>query len=388
MNRIRVVVIGTGFIGPVHVEALKRAGIEVAGIVGSTPQKSLSTSAMLGLPGRFESFQEVLDDSEVHSIHLATPNVLHFEQARKVLMAGKHCLCEKPLAMNSRESQTLVDLAAASGLAAGVAYNIRFYPLCHEVADRVHKGGLGRMLHITGSYVQDWLLNERDFNWRVLPETGGELRAIADIGTHWLDLVQFISGSRVISVCADLQTVHTTRQQPTSSVETFSGKPVLNATAVPQSQSESVSISTDDAGCVMLRFDNGAHGCLWVSQTTAGRKNRLCFEIAGSHQSFAWNSEVPNELWIGHRDRSNEMFIRDPALMGESAAKISNYPGGHNEGFPDTFKQLFRSFYGYIDRGDFSAPPPFPTFTDGHREILLCEAILKSHKTRCWMNLP
>jgi predicted dehydrogenase len=165
-------------------------------------------------------------------------------------------------------------------------------------------------------------------------------------------------------------------------VETFSGK------AEVPSQTTAVDIATDDAGCVMLKFDNGAHGCLWVSQTTAGRKNCLRFEVAGSAQSLAWISESPNELWIGHRDRPNELLIRDPALLGPSASAVSNYPGGHNEGFPDTFKQLFRSFYGYIAAGDFSAPSPFPTFADGHREILLCEAILRSHRQRCWVDVP
>jgi predicted dehydrogenase len=262
-----------------------------------------------------------------------------------------------------------------------VAYNIRFYPLCHEAAARVADGSLGKILHVTGSYVQDWLLYDSDFNWRVLAEDGGNLRAVADIGTHWLDLVQFIVGRKVSAVCADLRTVHATRQRPGGGVETFSGKG-----SAPR-KTEPIAVSTDDCGCVMLRFDNGANGCLWVSQTTAGRKNCLRYEIAGSQQSFAWNSEVPNELWIGHRDRPNEMLIRDPALMSASARAIASYPGGHNEGFPDTFKQLFRSFYGYVAAGDFTAPPPFPTFADGHREVLLCEAVLRSAREGRWVEV-
>jgi len=190
------------------------------------------------------------------------------------------------------------------------------------------------------------LLLDTDFNWRVLAEEGGELRAVADIGTHWLDLIQFISGQRIVAVCADLRTVHTTRLRPGGSIKTFTGKQDRPPTTA------SVNIDTDDCGTVMLRFENGANGCLWVSQTTAGRKNCLRFEIAGSYQAFAWNSETPNELWIGHRDRANESLIRDPSLMSESASKITNYPGGHNEGFPDSFKQLFRSFYNYIANHD------------------------------------
>jgi predicted dehydrogenase len=380
-KRLSAVVVGTGFIGPVHVEGLRRAGVHVAGIVGSSPEKSQLAAEQLGLPRGYATLDDVLADPAVDSVHLATPNRLHFAQAAAVLRAGKHVLCEKPLAMTSSETADLVRIAAESARAAGVAYNIRFYPLCHEAAARVADGSLGKILHVTGSYVQDWLLYDSDFNWRVLAEDGGNLRAVADIGTHWLDLVQFIVGRKVSAVCADLRTVHATRQRPGGGVETFSGKG-----SAPR-KTEPIAVSTDDCGCVMLRFDNGANGCLWVSQTTAGRKNCLRYEIAGSQQSFAWNSEVPNELWIGHRDRPNEMLIRDPALMSASARAIASYPGGHNEGFPETFKQLFRSFYGYVAAGDFTAPPPFPTFADGHREVLLCEAVLRSAREGRWVEV-
>lgn len=381
MNSIKAVVIGTGFIGPVHVEGLRRAGVTVAGIVGSSPEKSRLVAETLHLPAKYESFQDVLDDASIDAVHLTTPNRFHFEQASAVLSAGKHVLCEKPLAMNSEQSTELVRLAKSNGLAAGVAYNIRFYPLCHEAAARRKSGELGDVLHVQGSYVQDWLIHETDFNWRVLAEEGGELRAVADIGTHWLDLVQFISGQKVTAVCADLRTVFPQRRRPLGNVETFSGKG-----STPQ-ETETVDIATEDCGTLMLQFENGANGCLWVSQTTAGRKNCLRFELAGSQETLAWNSESPNSLWIGHRDKPNESLIRDPALMNESAAGICSYPGGHNEGFPDTFKQLFRSFYGYIAAGDFDAPAPFPTFADGHQEILLCEAVLKSHRERRWINI-
>jgi predicted dehydrogenase len=380
-KQLSAVVVGTGFIGPVHVEGLRRAGVHVAGIVGSSPDKSQLAAEQLGLPRSYATFDEVLADPTVDSVHLATPNRLHFAQAAAVLRGGKHVLCEKPLAMTSAETAELVRIAAQSGRAAGVAYNIRFYPLCHEAAARVAAGSLGDVLHVTGSYVQDWLLYDTDFNWRVLAEDGGDLRAVADIGTHWLDLVQFVTGRKLTAVSADLKTVHATRQCPRSGVETFSGKG-----SAPR-ETEPIAVTTDDCGCVMLRFDNGANGCLWVSQTTAGRKNCLRFEIAGSQKSFAWNSEAPNELWIGHRDRPNETLIRDPALMSAFARSVANYPGGHNEGFPDTFKQLFRSFYGYVAAGDFTAPPPFPTFADGHREVLLCEAVLRSAREGRWVEV-
>lgn len=378
-RKLKAAVVGTGFIGPVHVEALGRAGVHVAGIVGSTPEKSMAAAESLGLPRGYASLSDVLADDSVDAVHLTTPNRFHFEQAAAVLRAGKHVLCEKPLAMTSAESRELVQLASQSGVVAGVAYNIRFYPLCHEAAARVNSSEFGDVLHITGSYVQDWLLKDTDFNWRVMSAEGGELRAVADIGTHWLDLVQFISGRKVVSVCADLQTVFQTRQRPVGGALTFSGDAA--------GETESVEIDTEDAGSMLLRFADGGRGCLHVSQTTAGRKNCLRFEIAGGQQTLAWNSEQPNSLWIGHRDQPGETLIRDPAMMHQSAAGIANYPGGHCEGFPDTFKQLFKTFYGYIAAGDFSAPRPFPTFEDGHREILLCEAILKSHREQAWVEV-
>lgn len=381
MNDIGVAVVGTGFIGPVHVEGLRRAGQHVVGILGSTPEKSRQAAAMLGLETAYGDLDELLSDRRVGSVHLTTPNRLHFEQASRVLNAGKHVMCEKPLAMNSVETAQLVALAAKAGVAAGVAYNIRFYPLCHEAAARIRERKIGQVLHVAGSYVQDWLLKETDFNWRIQASEGGELRAVADIGTHWLDLMQFITGERIVSVCADLQTVHPIRQAPTGGVETFSGK-----TNQPVATRQ-VPVTTEDAGCVMLRFQNGAHGCLWVSQVTAGRKNCLRFEIAGENQVFAWNSEQPNELWVGNRDRANEILIRDPALMGPSANAITSYPGGHNEGFPDTFKQLFRTFYDHIAAGSVARPAPFPTFADGHQEVLLCEAVLRSHRERRWIDV-
>jgi predicted dehydrogenase len=380
-KEIAAAVAGAGFIGPVHVEGLRRAGVRIAGILGSTPEKSRAAAERLGLPQGYATFDEILNDRSVAAVHLATPNRFHYEQAAAALRAGKHVLCEKPLAMTSRESAELVRIAADSGLVAGVAYNIRFYPLCHESASRVQNGELGKVLHVVGSYVQDWLLHDTDFNWRVLPEDGGKLRAIADIGTHWLDLVQFITKQPIVAVCADLQIVHPTRRRPRGGGETFSGSGRSPADTEP------VAIHTEDCGSLLLRFANGASGCLWVSQTTAGRKNCLRYEIGGSNEALAWDSEKPNELWIGHRDRANELLTRDPALLSDAARRISSYPGGHNEGFPDTFKQLFRNFYGYIAAGNVSEPSPFPTFADGHREMLLCDAVIRSHREQRWVDV-
>lgn len=380
-SSLTAAVVGTGFIGPVHVEGLRRALVPIAGILGSSPDKSQAAAGRLGLPRGYASFDEVLADESVGVVHLTSPNRYHFEQAAAALRAGKHVLCEKPLAMNVRETTELVRLAQNSSRAAGVCYNVRYYPLCLEAAERVRRGELGDVYHVTGSYAQDWLFHPTDFNWRVLAEDGGQLRAVADIGTHWLDLLQFISGRAVEAVCADLQTVYPQRQRPQGGVETFSGRTQVANQTVP------VQITTEDYGCIMLRFAGGARGVVWVSQVTAGRKNCLRFELAGSKHALAWESERPNELWVGHRDRPNELLVRDPALLSDAARRHANYPGGHNEGFPDTFKQLFRAFYDYAQAGDLDAPPPFPTFADGHREVLLCEAVLRSAREGRWVAL-
>lgn len=380
MVNTRVAVVGAGFIGPVHVEALRRIGVEITGIAGVSSAESQLAAKALGLPKAYKGFDDIVADETVQAVHIATPNRLHYPMAKAALNAGKHVMCEKPLAMNSTESAELVGLANRMGLAAGVNYNIRYYPLCIEAADRIQRGALGNIYSVCGSYVQDWLLYPTDYNWRVLAEEGGELRAIADIGTHWLDLLHVITGLEVEAVCADLSTVHPVRHKPSGEVETFKGK--QDKTHV---RTESIGISTEDYGSVLLRFQGGAKGCLWVSQVTAGRKNCLRYEIAGSEGALAWCSEKPNDLWIGHRDLPNEGLIRDPAIVCEQARRFISYPGGHNEGFPDTFKQCFRAFYDYIQAGDFSAFATFPTFADGHREIVLCEAILRSYRQGQWV---
>jgi len=381
IRQLTAAVIGTGFIGPVHVEGLVRTGVRVSGILGSTAKKSRLAAEQLGLKNGYASLDELLADDDIDVVHVTSPNRHHFQQTSRTLQAGKHVLCEKPLAMNSQESAELLRIAGESGKVAAVNYNIRYYPLCLEAADRIRRGEVGELFHVSGSYVQDWLFHDTDFNWRVLAEDGGELRAVADIGTHWLDLVQFITDRRVVAVCADLQTVFDQRQRPVGSVETFSG-----TTNTPQ-QTVTVNVTTEDSGCVMLKFENGGRGVMSVSQVTAGRKNCLQFELAGSKRAIEWCSERPNEMWIGHRDQPNETLLRDPALMGGRANRHADYPGGHNQGFPDTFKQLFRDFYGYIAAGDFTADRTFPTFADGHREILLCEAILESHRQQKWVEV-
>ena len=382
MARVRVAVIGAGFMGGVHTEALRRAGCDVVGVLGVSPEESRSFAEKTGVTKAYSSLAELLGDAVVDSIHIGTPNRLHFAMAKAGLEAGKHVLCEKPLAMNSKQTSELVALAKKhKNLAAGVNYNIRFYPLAIEARERIRSGSLGRIHHVAGSYAQDWLLLDTDYNWRVLAEEGGELRAVADIGTHWLDLVHAITGLEVEALCADLATIHPVRRRPKGEVETFTGK------LASEAETEPVKIETEDYGAILLRFRGGARGTLWVSQVTAGRKNALRFEMAAEKGALAFDSENPEVLWLGRRTGPNELVLRDPSLLSGPARAAVGVPGGHAEGYADTFKQHFRAFYGYIAKGDFDAPAPYATFADGHREVVLCEAVLESHRKGGWVKI-
>jgi predicted dehydrogenase len=373
--------VGTGFIGPIHIEALHRLGIRVKGILGSTPVNSEKARQKWGLEIAYPNLEAILKDTEITAVHLAVPNILHFEMAKKSLLAGKHVMCEKPLAMNSKETGELVSLAEKSRLVAGVCYNVRYYPLNLELRQRFSSGNTGRIFSVTGSYVQDWLAMETDYNWRVLAKHSGPLRAVADIGTHWVDLITFITGLRVKAVFADLSRVYDVRKKPVGEVETFANK------SPDQKELEDVNVDTEDLGSVLFRFEGGSIGALWVSQVTPGRKNCIRYEMATSKHTFAWNSELPNELWIGNRSKPNQSLVKDPSIMAAQVLPFANYPGGHNEGYPDTFKQCFRAFYQAIIHPEQQKNPFYPTFLDGHRKVVLCNAILQSDQEERWMLL-
>ena len=389
-----VVVAGTGFIGQVHVEALRRLGnVRVQGVLGSSREKSEAVAQRWGLARAYGDLREVLDDRDVDAVHIATPNREHLPMARAALESGKHVMCEKPLAMSSRESGELAALARSRPRqAAGVNYNVRFYPIALQMRELVRSGELGTIRAVRGAYEQDWLLLESDWNWRLLPEEGGELRAIGDIGTHWMDLAGFATGLEVESLLADLATFVPVRRRPRTALATFEGKlavpPGEKNSGEKNAENDPVEIRTEDWGAVLFRYAGGARGTMNVSQVTAGRKNRLTLEIAGSRGALAWDSERPEELWIGSRERPNSLLLKDPSLLSGEARAFAGLPGGHAEGFADSFRGLYAAFYGHIERGDFDAPRPYPTFEDGHREAILCEAILESHRARRWVDVP
>jgi predicted dehydrogenase len=362
-------VVGTGFIGLIHVDALRRLGIPVHGVVGSSGARAAQRSRAAGLPPAYDSMEAMLGDDRVDVVHITSPNHLHHAHAKAALAAGKHVVCEKPLAMTSAESADLVRIAAASGLVNAVNFNIRFYPLLQHLHEQVREGGLGEVRLVTGHYLQDWLFLDTDWNWRLDPALGGTLRAVSDIGSHWLDLTSFLTGSRVAAVTADLETFIKERHQPTGPVETFAtGKAKESVTR---------QIKTEDCATILVRYENGALGSFAVSQISAGRKNSLRVEIDGSRGAAAWASESPDELWLGHREQPNELLYRDPSLMNKAGAAASYLPGGHVEGFADTFRGLYSAVYQAVLEGK-HAKDKYPTFADGHDEVVVCEAVERS----------
>lgn len=376
---LNAAIVGLGFVGRAHLDALRRLGISVQGVLGSTPERSKASSESVRLPRAYQSLEELAADPSVHVVHLCTPNHLHFQEASQLLRAGKHVLCEKPLALDSRESAALVSLLKETGLVGAVAYNLRYYPLCQEARALIRRGAIGQVKLIHGSFLQDWLLFPTDWNWRLESKLGGELRAVSDIGTHWMDLAMWLTDSKISEVCADLATVLATRRRPKGRVESFQ--------KADSSQTEEVMITTDDYGSVLLHFENEARGVVTVSQVSPGRKARLWFEVDGSEGSLSFDSESPNQLWIGRRDRACEILPKDPALQSPESRSYAAYPGGHPEGYPDTFAQLFKEFYAYLAKGDLRGARTFPTFETGHDGRVLCEAIAESARRKAWVSI-
>jgi len=376
---IGAAVIGTGFIGTVHVEQLRRIGVQVRGVLGSTPERGQARAAELGVPRAYASLEALLADDSVDVVHVTSPNHLHLPHAQAVLAAGRHVVCEKPLGLTAAESGELVAQAAATGLMNAVNFNIRFYPLNQHARELVASDALGAVRFVTGHYFQDWLLLDTDWNWRLEPEKGGSLRAVGDIGSHWLDLMTFATGQRITAVMADMATFIPVRQEPRGPIETFATERSSDTQARP--------IATEDVASVLLRFENGARGALCVSQISAGRKNSLQWEIDGSAGAAAWDSEAPDHLWLGHRDRPNEILQRNPALMGPAGRAAAALPAGHVEGFADTFAALFRAIYADVAAGRPAERPAYATFADGHDEMLVGDAIAQSARAGSWVEV-
>jgi predicted dehydrogenase len=375
LSDVRAAVIGTGFIAALHIDALRRVGVQVAGVLTRDAEAARASGHY---PRVYGDLDELCADDGVDVVHVTSPNALHFPQVSALVAAGKHVVCEKPLALTAEDGAVMLEAAERAGVVHAVCFNIRFNPVVHHARSMVRDGQVGAPRLVHGSYLQDWLLLDTDWNWRLDPAASGRLRAVADIGSHWLDLVSFVTGARITEVFADLHTFLPVRRRPTGSVETFT------ADRLGEVEREEVQVSSEDAASILLRFDNGARGVLTVSQVSAGRKNALSFEVSGSTAGLAWNSEDPERLWIGRRGGFNELLLRDATLMSADAQRITHYPGGHAEGFAESFLGLVETVYAAVLDGRQPADPDFPTFADGVEGLHLEDAVLASNDTGRW----
>ncbi len=380
MRKIKIAVIGTGFMGRVHTEQVRRLGnVEVAAIAGETPELATSFAQQVGVERATGDYRDVLRDPSIEAVHVCTPNATHYPIAKAAMLAGKHVLCEKPLAISSEEARELVEIARRQNVANCLNHNLRAYPMVQQMRRMRENGDLGEILVVQGTYSQDWLLYDTDWNWRIVAKENGPLRVMGDIGSHWMDMVMHITGLNITSLCADLQIVHKTRKRPKMAVETFAGKMLR-----PEDYDE-VPIETEDYGAVLLHLTGRARGAFTVSQVNTGCKNRLQMEIYGTKAGVIWNQERPDELWIGQRNTNNQIIIKDPSLLTGDAKTFADLPGGHSEGYDDAHKQTYRRFYAtVVDR---SASVEYPTFQDGYRMMRILEKVIESARQRTWVDI-
>jgi len=377
----KVGVVGTGFMGRTHLEALRRLGsVEIQVVADKALENAQQLAAAFGVDRATADYREILNDPAIDAVHVCTPNAMHFPIAEAALRAGKHVVCEKPLATSASEARKLVTLARENKLRNCTNHNLRFYPMVQQMRCMREEGDLGEILVVQGTYSQDWLLYDTDWNWRIEASENGPSRVMADIGSHWCDMAEHVTGERIGSLCADLQIFHKTRKRPKQAVETFAGK------MLKPEEYDSVAIDTEDFGSAIFRIGETGRGAFTASQVSAGRKNCLSIEIYGTKASVAWNQERPDELWIGQRNTNNQIVVKDPSLLKPGARSFADYPGGHSEGYDDTFKQVFRRFYQSIE--DPSAPAVYPQFSDGLRQLLILESEIESNRKHAWVDVP
>ena len=377
MKTYKAGVIGTGFIGVAHVEALRRLGnVEVVAITDTQDHKI--KAEMMNIPNSFADYKEMMDTLELDMIHICTPNNTHHEIAMYAMKKGINVVCEKPMTKTADEAKEMYEYAKEHNIVNAVNFHNRFNPMVHQIKRMASGGELGEIISVHGGYVQDWLLLETDFNWRINSKESGQTRAVADIGSHWIDTVEYVTQLKVTEIFAEFLTYHKKRKKFLKPVETFSK-------AQEDAEYEEVPIDTEDIAVVMLRFDNGAIGNAFISQMFSGRKNKISIFIGGSKQSAEWDSERLNEMIIGERDNFNKIFDKDPAILSPETQKIVDYPGGHVEGFPDTFKQCFRQVYSSI--ADREKNYDFATFEDGYRQMVLEEKIFESANSGKWVKV-
>jgi len=372
-------VIGVGFIGAAHIEQLRRlVNVEVVALADDVDAKKKADA--LRVPRSYTCYKELIEGEDLDCVHICTPNNSHYEIAMFAMERGIHVVCEKPMTTTVEEAEKLLAFAQKKKLIHAMNFNCRFYPMVYQMREMIKSGELGDIYTIHGGYFQDWLFYDTDYNWRLEPELSGESRAFADIGSHWLDLVEFVTGLRVTEVLADFSTFHKTRKKPKKAIDTYSGM------ALRPEDYEEVPIHTEDYATVLFHLENGAHACCNITQVFAGRKNQMVVAIAGNKSSLHWDSELSNELWIGRRDAANGQLVKDPSILAAGTTNVVSYPGGHVEGFPDTFKQNFKKIYADIEAGS-ASNPDYADFNAGVREMIICDKVLQSAKERRWVKL-
>ena len=366
--------------GKVHAEGIRRVGtVDIVAVAAVSADEAARFGAAIGVERTTGEYKELLADPTIEAVHVCTPNALHYPISKEAMLAGKAVLCEKPLTIDAAEARDLVDVAAKKKLPNCVNHNLRYYPVLQQVRQMIAAGDLGEILIVQGTYSQDWLLYDTDYNWRIEAKDNGPLRAMGDIGSHWMDMVQHLTGQPITSLCADLATFHKTRKKPKFAVETFTGKKLSAA------DYDEIPIDTEDFGCVILKLGDRARGAFTVSQMSAGCKNRFQVEIFGTKSGIIWNQERPDELWIGQRNTPNQVILKDPSLLYPAAAAYADLPGGHSEGYDDTHKQVYKRFYAKVANPD--APVEYPTFADGLRGMILLEKVIESNQKRGWVDV-
>jgi predicted dehydrogenase len=380
MKRIGMGLVGAGFVGPHHVDAVRRLGyVDIVAVAGSSTASAQAKADALHIGKAYGSYEELLNDPDIQVVHNATPNNLHYAVNSAAIAKGKHVVSDKPLAMTADEAKQLRDQATKAGIVHAVTFNYRGNPLVQQARLAIARGDIGKPTFIHGQYIQDWLLKDTDYSWRLEPDKGGASSALGDIGSHWCDLAQHMAGVRITEVLGEITTTIKTRKKPTGSREAFAtdrGGATID-----------VDIKVEDLASVLVRFDNGAKGAFSVGQVCAGHKNDLQVEVCGTKASLKWKQEEQNELWIGHRDGPNQILQKDPSLLDEAVRGYAHLPGGHQEAWADAFCNLMRDIYGFIAAGKSAAdphPPTFATFEDGYRANCVVEGILESAKAGAW----
>lgn len=380
---INAAFIGTGFIGNVQISQLLRLfpKVKITGIADTDLATGQKTAQAFGIERVTADYRELLNDKSIDVIHNCTPNNLHYKINKEALENGKHVFSEKPLALSADEGAKLAELAEKHRKEAGVNFCYRFYPAVQEARARIKNDAIGEVFSVMGSFLQDWLLFNTDYNWRLTREKAGNSYITADLGSHWCDLIQFVTGLKITGLTADLRTIHTVRKKTKSAVHTFSEQ--------ASADREDVQCDLDDYGALLIRFNNGARGVFMTSSLCAGRKVSIDLQIYGAKQSLSWNHAKPAELLIGHRDTANEIFIESPFLQDKSTRKYALLPSGHPMGYHDALFNLFSDFYDAVEKnisGE-KAVVNYPTFQDAAYDLKIVEAAVKSSKDGQWQEI-